>query len=310
MIAESNTTSTRIAQYLAGKPPQREVIHNAPDVGLKWHVHDFPAEIARWNYHPEIELHFVQHSHGSYFVGDFVGEFSPGNLCLLGPFLPHHWISNLSEGEQIIDRDVVLQFDGRGICKALQFLPEIGAMKKLFSQATRGIEFVGRTRDKAIHHLTAMGRVKGIERLSLFFQLFSALSLAPKADMRLLASPWFQPNTDPATALIMNKVLNSVLAHQGQEIRMSKVARSVGMSDSSFSRFFKRAYGRGFAETVRTLHITHACRLLRETNKPISEICFDTGFGNLSNFNRRFLEEMGHTPSVYRAGSRVRRSLG
>lgn len=310
MVANSNVTSARIAQLLAGKPPEREVVLNAPDIGLKWHVHDFPAEIAKWNYHPEFELHFIQRSCGSYFVGDFVGEFSPGNLCLLGPFLPHHWISKVAKGQRIPNRDVVLQFDGRGICQALQFLPEVSALKRLFTQASRGIEFLGNTRIRAVQHLTAMGNVKGIERLSLFFQLFSVLALAPKSDIRFLASKWFQPNTDPSTALVMNKVLNRILAHQGQEIRMSEVARSIGMSSSSFSRFFKRAYGRGFAETVRTIHVAHACRLLRETTKPIAEVCFDTGFGNLSNFNRSFLAEMGRTPSAYRIENRERPSLG
>jgi len=312
MITSTNLGSdpARIAHLLIGERPQREVVLAAPDTSLKWHMHHFPAEIARWNHHPEIELHLIQHSHGSYVVGDYMGEFAPGNLCLIGPDLPHHWISSPPKGELIIDRDVVLQFDGQAICKALHFLPEISALDNLFMQAARGIEFLGETRAQAIQHLIAMGSVLGIERLSLFFRLFSLLAQAPRNDTRLLASTWFRPNTDPSTAPVIDKVLNYIIANQDQEIRMSAAARMVGMSNSGFSRFFKEASGRGFAETVRALRVVHACRLLRETTKPVSEICFATGFENLSNFNRRFREAMGRTPSAYRAEHRVRRSPG
>lgn len=291
----------RTARLFTGKQAFREVVLCGPGNVLKWHCHEYPCELARWNYHPEYELHLIQHAHGQFVVGDFVGDFSDGNLCLIGPSLPHHWYSRIRKGTVLADRDVVLQFDGQAIASALHYLPEAAPLTRLLAQAARGIEFFGATRALAAQELMKMGKCKGIQRLSHFFQLFTILAQAPGNDRRLLASRWFQPCNDPNAAPVIDKVLDYMLTHQGEPIRMSEVARMAGMTETVFSRFFKRAAGKGFSETVRAMRVVHACRLLRDTPLAISEICFASGYDNLSNFNRRFREETGMTPSAYRA---------
>ena len=69
--------------------PVFECISQDPKFSFYWHCHDFPAPIARWNYHPEYELHLIRYSSGHYFVGDYIGRFEPGNLVLVGPNIPH-----------------------------------------------------------------------------------------------------------------------------------------------------------------------------------------------------------------------------
>ena len=289
-----------IAQLLTGAHAFREVILTGPGSGFRWHCHDYPYELARWNHHPEFELHLIRNANGRFVVGDYVGEFSPGNLCLIGPSLPHDWISSVPKGTRLINRDVVLQFDGESIAKALNFLPEAEPLERLLKKAARGIEFLGKTRRLAAPELIAMGNAKGMERLSCFFRLFAILAQAPKHEIRLLASPLFQPFKEGVAGPVLDQILDYISCHERNQVKMEHAARLVGMSPSGFSRFFKKASGRRFVETVRTLRIVHACRLLRETDKPIAEICFDSGYENLSNFNRRFREEMGVTPSTYR----------
>ena len=291
----------RMEHLLSGPPPVREVIVPAPDAGMKWHCHDYPDPLASWNHHPEFELHLIRNASGRFVVGDAVGEFFPGNLCLIGPWLPHQWISSVARGEKIHRRDVVLQFDGAALTRALRYLPEAEALTRLFVRARRGIEFKGRTRARAATLLLAMEEQKGMARLSVFFQIFSLLAQAPKADVCLLASSFFQPSSDPEAAPVMDKVLDYIVGHHTRPLRLEKVARMAGMKPAAFSRFFKKVSGRGFAETVRTLRVVHACGLLRESSRSISEICFASGYENLSNFNRRFREETGMTPSLYRA---------
>nr|WP_275889342.1 AraC family transcriptional regulator [Nakamurella flavida] len=82
---------------------------------------------------------------------------------------------------------------------------------------------------------------------------------------------------------------------------MAEAARLAGMSAPTFSRFFQRASGRTFSEMVRMLRVARARVLLEESDAPVSAICYDVGFGNLSNFNRQFLREVGVTPRAYRA---------
>ncbi|HAY44137.1 MAG TPA: AraC family transcriptional regulator, partial [Micrococcaceae bacterium] len=63
---------------------------------------------------------------------------------------------------------------------------------------------------------------------------------------------------------------------------------------------FKRATGQNFSDLLRKLRLVHAKRLLERTDKPVSEICYDVGFSNLSNFNRHFLNDVSESPLRYR----------
>jgi len=72
------------------------------------------------------------------------------------------------------------------------------------------------------------------------------------------------------------------------------------MSGPSFSRFFRRATNRTFRGFLNQVRIGHACRLLLETDRTVTEICYESGFSNLSNFNRQFLRLRRATPRDYR----------
>ena len=89
--------------------PQFELIVGDPAASFRWNRHDYPSALARWNYHPEYEIHLIAESVGKMFVGDYIGAFGPGNLLLVGPDLPHHWVSDLAPGERVKGRDIVLQ---------------------------------------------------------------------------------------------------------------------------------------------------------------------------------------------------------
>ena len=79
--------------------PDFELIVSDPASAFRWHRHDYPSPLARWNYHPEFEIHMIAESSGKMFVGDHIGRFGPGNFLLVGPNLPHHWISDLNPDE-------------------------------------------------------------------------------------------------------------------------------------------------------------------------------------------------------------------
>ena len=81
---------------------------------------------------------------------------------------------------------------------------------------------------------------------------------------------------------------------------VARAAALVGMAEPTFSKYFKRATGQNFSDLVRKLRLAHARRLLELSDKPISDICYEVGFSNLSNFNRHFLNDAGETPRQYR----------
>jgi AraC-like DNA-binding protein len=71
------------------------------------------------------------------------------------------------------------------------------------------------------------------------------------------------------------------------------------ISASSFSAFFKNAYKMPFKEYLLNIRVGYACKLLTENKYNISEVAFQSGFENISNFNRQFKKIKGITPSQF-----------
>jgi AraC-like DNA-binding protein len=84
---------------------------------------------------------------------------------------------------------------------------------------------------------------------------------------------------------------------------MADIATELGMSESRFSRFFKRSTGNSFTDFVNRVRINSACHLLMQTDHYVTDICYQVGFNNVANFNRRFLEIKGMTPTEFRRQS-------
>ncbi|WP_122417479.1 AraC family transcriptional regulator [Pseudomonas viridiflava] len=282
------------------RPAELEVILPEPDQCFRWYEHDYPYPLARWNHHPEFEIHLIRRGSGKLVAGDYIGGFEAGHVALIGPDLPHDWIGDLAPGEHLPGRDVVLQFDGAALLALRKTLPELGELQRLFEQARRGLEFSGATAVQAARLMEDIGTAQGLERLILFLQLINTLVKAPSQEAHLLASSCYAPTLDARSAERINKAFDYLLSELTNDIRLSVIAQRLEMTDPGFSRFFKRNTGHGFIDLMRKLRIQRACRLLLQSDMSVSDICFEVGYANLSNFNRHFRVETGQTPSDYR----------
>ena len=296
----TDSAAARLAERLLGMRANREVIPEDPNHSVRWHQHDYPSPVARWNYHPEYELHLIRKGTGKFIVGDHIGTFEAGHLALVGSGLPHDWVSDLEPGEVLEGRDALIQFDGRWVEQAASIVPEIAEVKPLLEQSSRGIEFLGKSAKAAADSLEAMGTSSGLQRLHHLFEVFAILTRAPQEERRYLADEWFRPQLDSQAAAVVDIVLEYVFSNHAGNVRMSEAAALVGMSEPTFSKYFKRATGQNFSDLVRKLRLAHARRLLEHSDKPISDICYEVGFTNLSNFNRHFRNDAGETPRDYR----------
>src|SRR6476646_8030196 len=122
--AINDGAAARLAERLLGMRANREVIPEDPNHSVRWHEHDYPSPVARWNYHPEYELHLIRKGTGKFIVGDHIGTFEAGHLALVGSGLPHDWVSDLRPGEVLQGRDVLIQFDGKWVERAAWFCRE------------------------------------------------------------------------------------------------------------------------------------------------------------------------------------------
>ena len=266
---------------------------------------DYPNPICIWNYHPEWEIHFIPEAQGLAYVGDYVGQFQPGHLVLTGTNLPHNWIT--PGATSIPGRDLVLQFDADALIQARAVCPELDVLYRLKPQASRGIEILGRQAETIGAMILALHQKDEAGALGLFIEILNAIELAPQK--RSLASDHFVSHYSETNDKRQRRIDQAIqLLQSNPERQMQDVAEAVGLDPASFSRLFKRLTGMSFSSYSRSVRIWRARTLLAETDTQITDICFEAGFNNLSNFNRYFLQETGLTPRAYRNAARFRDS--
>jgi AraC-like DNA-binding protein len=260
-------------------------------------AHGFPTPLARWHFHDEYELHLITATSGKAFVGDWIGPFQPGHLVLCGPRLPHNWISlDMPEGG-VAERDLVIQFAHGPMAHAAEQIPELADAIALLERARHGIEFFGLS-DRALAHWHQVKAGRGFTRMAAFCGYLS--DLARCTDYRLLSSVRMQGEDDDAETDQINIIVNRIAQDFAQPLSAADLAAELGMSESRFSRFFRRSTGNTFTDFVNRIRINRAGQLLMETDRLVTHICYEVGFNNVANFNRRFLEIKGLTPTEFR----------
>ncbi|OZG70467.1 AraC family transcriptional regulator [Hahella sp. CCB-MM4] len=279
--------------------PSYELIKEQSPNSVLYRQHGFPNPLVRWHYHKEYELHLITESSGKVFIGDYIGNFYPGNLILTGPNLPHNWVTLPVGDETYPNRDKVLNFTEEWIQETKSVLPEISTLEELLKRARFGIQFHGKSTIRlAYKYFNEISETSGLKRLSTFLRLMC--ELADTQEFQLLSSEKFLTVRGEKNQQRVNQALNYILASYNLDISLEEVADHLGMKPTYFSKFFRQATGRRFVEFVNSLRITRACDLLAHSELPITDICFDVGFTNISNFNRRFHALKGMTPSEYR----------
>jgi len=85
-----------------------------------------------------------------------------------------------------------------------------------------------------------------------------------------------------------------------QALDVPALARVAHVSPAHFSRQFRATFGETPHRYLQRPRVERAMELLRETHRPVTEICFDVGFASLGTFSRTFREIIGESPSAYR----------
>lgn len=277
--------------------PDFEVIVCPPEESFRWFMHDYPFYLAKWNYHPEYELHLTRSTSGTMMVGDYLGDFEPGSLILTGPNVPHNWVSNIPPGEIIRNRDMLIQFTPDFAERVVGLCPELSAVKALYDDAAFGVEFLGATALAGRKILTDIGAAHGADRVILLLRLMDVLSRNPQERHRLSR---LAPALKAELPQSIDKAMRYMNEAHAEDLDLAKVAKVAGLTTQNFSRLFKKQTGHTFASYLVLTRIYVACTLLTQTHQPVTEICFDVGFNNIANFNRQFLKICGRSPSDYR----------
>ncbi len=286
--------------------PDLELVQVRADQSFKVWSHGYPYRTVRWHFHPEYELHLVTATDGHRHVGDHIGAFTPGDLVLTGPNLPHNWISSVREGETVDERCLVLQFTEAFIQTCIAAFPELRMVATLLAESRRGVRFEPAVAEQVAPAMRSLLGAEGGHRIALFMAVLDLLTRGRRSP---LASIGFQPNASAYLSGTMNVVLQHIGRNFTGDLCEQDLAGLSRQSVSTFSRSFRRHTGMTFVGYVNALRVELACQYLTQAKLSVTEICYAVGFNNVSNFNRQFLALKGMAPSRFRALRRGGRSL-
>jgi len=260
-----------------------------------------PGWAFSWHDHPEVEFTLIEAGSGLRYVGDSIEPFGPGDVCLLGPYVPHTWTAAADPARPC--HSIVAQFSPTVAGVGLQ-LPELQGIRQLIERAGQGWWLRGALAEAAADNLRRMLVTPDpLERLAILWQALARCAAATSEELRPLSTP--QPRGQSVVDAQLAEVLALIAAHTTSELPVALAARRAGLSVSGFCRWFRRRTGRTFVDYRNAVRIGLARQLLTSSRESITAIAFAAGFGSLANFNRRFLRETGCTPRAFRQRHRA-----
>ncbi len=276
-----------------------EQVSFAPRTMLKVKWDDFPHFTYPWHFHSEFEIVYVLKSSGKRFVADSVELFQEGDITLMGSNLPHFWKSDAPGDIENASRvnAIVVQFHKDFFREEINSYPEFHRINELLNRAGRGIHFSKSSGEKIGKMLKRLLKLTGIERMLYFIKLLDVMGRTE--NYRILASKAYQLEEQKELNNRLDKIMHFINTNYQRKITQEEVASKIGMTTASFCRYFKEKTGKGFIFFVNEMRIGYACKLLIENHLSISQICFECGFNNISNFNRMFKRQTSYTPGEY-----------
>ena len=276
-----------------------EQVSFAPRTMLKVKWDDFPHFTYPWHFHSEFEIVYILKSSGKRFVADSVESFQEGDITLMGSNLPHFWkseIQNDTENSNHVNA-IVVQFHKDFFRDEINIYPEFHRISELLKRAARGIHFNKTSGEQIGKMLKRLLKVSGLERMLYFIKLLD--EMARIENYRILASKAYLLEDHKELNNRLDKIMHFINTNYQRKITQEEVATKIGMTTAAFCRYFKEKTGKGFIFFVNEMRIGYACKLLIENHLSISQICFECGFNNISNFNRMFKRQTGFTPGEY-----------
>jgi AraC-like DNA-binding protein len=262
-------------------------------------VDDEPYFYDRLHYHPEWQITVILRGTGTLFVGDGINRFQAGDVFAVGSNVPHLLRSDAlyyqpaSPGVYAIS----LFFEQNSFGKGFFDIPEMQHIADFLRTTSRGVRVLGNAVAELQELMINIVAENSFQRLQSLLEILNTFAEAP--EFEYLSNSSFteaQKETDGAR---LNDVLEFTLTHYQRPIQLEEAAQVASLSVPAFCRYFKLRTRKSYIQFLNELRVSAACKLLAEREANISEICYEVGFNNLSNFNRQFKRVTGFTPSAY-----------
>jgi AraC-like DNA-binding protein len=253
-----------------------------------------------WHYHDYYEISFITEGFGKRIVADSIEEFQPGDLVFIGRNLPHVWIANketIPPGIRSLEM-VFLKFPPEALKPEFFALPELKHVANALKLSERGIRIIGDTLNQVSNIMLQLPYLDNFERFLQFFRLMDIIGQSK--DLVPLASVNYKNMHFDTKNKRIVAIHEYLMKNYREEIDLENIASLVNMAEGSVCRFFKSHVGITIFEYLNKIKIDFACKLLMDRNLSILDVAIDSGFNNISHFNKQFKRITGFFPTEYR----------
>ncbi|HVK46549.1 MAG TPA: AraC family transcriptional regulator [Pseudobacter sp.] len=261
-----------------------------------------PFFSSEFHFHEECQLVYVIQSQGKRIIGDSIEPFASDEVVLLGPQIPHVWYNDKHyfehQASEIHARSIALFFNEEKILRELSMFAPVHKLEAVLQKARRGMKFEGQTKEMLKELLLQISMKEGLDRVITLLNIFKILDQS--VEYQLLASEGYTNKYLSNDKERIDKVFHYIFENFRQDISLNDVAAIANMNRQAFCRYFKSRTQKTFVEFLNEVRISHACRLLTESNQAVANLAYDCGFNSITNFNRIFKEIKGISPRQFR----------
>ena len=261
---------------------------------------DLPYFYEPLHFHEECQLTYILASEGLLLLGDKLDRFRAGDLYIIGPNLPHVFRNDaiyFDTNSKIRARAISIFFLKESFFGLLNGIPETRQLQILFQKADMGIRLNDVSSQKILPHLKSLSKLTGVHRVFEFLVTCMHISTSKNVEILSKKAPMIL-NTDDSAKL--EKVFDYIISNHHKRISLEEVASLICMTPTSFCRYFKSRTQKTFSQYLIEVRINSACTYLVNKGSSVSEACYSSGYNNISNFHRHFLNLMGMTPNEYK----------
>lgn len=257
--------------------------------------------VSKWHFHEENEIIFIPGGRLACFIGDGQFKFSKESLIMIGACTPHIWVWDnefTSGSDELKEEAIIIKFRESFLGNYFIQFSGVERIKALMEKSKRGIIF---TSDKLQPLMNKLESINELDYFDKILLLFESLNLFSKSKTYTLVSNSASLSLNQKREISnIDKILKFIETNFKHKITIKEVAETANLSPTSFCRYFKSRTFKTFITVVNETRIEYASKLLLETNLSVSEICYQSGFNQLSNFYRQFINIKKMTPKHFR----------
>lgn len=250
--------------------------------------------------HHETQITWIEQSEGTLIAGDYVGRFEPGDVYIIGSDQAHVFRNDDSfyhDGNNTEAKSLSIYFDETYLGETFWQLEELESVRRFFQEASRSYKIIGSHKEQVKSMISLMISQQGLEKIISFLNLLKLL--AGSGDLQPLSVAAGMETYNHNEGRRMNDILQFTFKESHRKIYIDEVAKIAHLSPEAFCRYFKTRTGKTFTNFLNEVRVSNACKLIINRDFSVADVCYKSGFSNVSNFNRAFKKVTGKTPSKY-----------